>query len=246
MKRLEGKAALVTGAGRGLGRVIALRLAEEGAAVVLNYAASREGAMEAVEAIRKAGGHAVAYQADITRREDVIRMFEAADRDPGRLDIVVNNAGVGLNVPLAKVTDEQIAGQLGINFLAPLYVGSEAAKRLGEGGRIVNIGSTFADFPTPNGTLYASTKAALKKFTEVWAKELGSQGVTVNTVIPGATSPGMIDSASDFYKEVYAKASPFGRYGRAEEVAAVVAFLCSPEGSWVSGTHIMVNGAANM
>jgi 3-oxoacyl-[acyl-carrier protein] reductase len=241
-----GKAALVTGAGRGLGRVIARRLAEEGAAVVVNYAASREGAEALVDEIREAGGQAVAHQADITRRPEVVRMFESIDRDPGRIDIVVNSAGVGASVPLPQITDEQIAFQFGINLFGPLYVASEAAKRLGEGGRIINIGSTYADFPTAYGSLYATPKAALKSFTEVWAKELGRQGVTVNTVIPGATSPGMIDAASDHYKEVYAKASPFDRYGQAREVAAVVAFLCSPEASWVSGTHVMVNGAANM
>jgi 3-oxoacyl-[acyl-carrier protein] reductase len=246
VKRLEGKAALVTGAGRGLGRVIALRLAEEGAAVVVNYATSRKGAEEAVEAIREAGGRAVAYQADIINRAEVIRMFAEIDRDPGRLDIVVNNAGGGMSVPLAEITDEQIASQFGLNLFGPLYVASEAAKRLGEGGRIVNIGSSYAEHPTANGTLYATPKAALKMLTTVWAKELGRQGVTVNTVIPGATSPGMIDAASDYHKEVYAKASPFGRYGKAEEVAAVVAFLCSAEASWVSGAHIMANGAANM
>jgi 3-oxoacyl-[acyl-carrier protein] reductase len=173
-------------------------------------------------------------------------MFEAIDRDPGRLDIVVNNAGGGTNAPLTQITDEQISAMLGLNLLGPLHVAMEAARRLGEGGRIVNIGSSFGEFPTAGGSLYAAPKAALKTFTEVWAKELGRQGVTVNTVIPGATSPGMIDSAPDIYKEAYAKASPFGRYGRAEEVAAVVAFLCSAEASWVSGTHVLVNGAANM
>jgi 3-oxoacyl-[acyl-carrier protein] reductase len=244
--RLKGKAALVTGAGRGLGRVIALRLAEEGAAVMVNYAASRNGAEEVVETIQKAGGKAVAHQADITRRPEVVRMFEAIDRHLGRIDIVVNSSGVGAACPLPEITDEQIAFQFGINLFGPLYIASEAAKRLGEGGRIINIGSTYADFPTANGSLYATPKAALKSFTEVWAKELGRQGVTVNTVIPGATSPGMIDASSDHYKEAYAKASPFNRYGRAEEVASVVAFLCSPEASWVSGTHVMVNGAANM
>jgi 3-oxoacyl-[acyl-carrier protein] reductase len=244
--RLQGKAALVTGAGRGIGRVIALRLAEEGAAVVVNYATSKNGAEEVVEAIRAKGGHAVAWQADIGRRPEVIRMFEAIDRDPGRLDIVVNNAGGGSPAPLATLTDEQIAAGLGLNLLGPLYIASEAAKRLGEGGRIVNIGSSYGEFPTAGGSLYATPKAALKSFTEVWAKELGRQGVTVNTVIPGATSPGMIDSAPDVYKQAYSNASPFGRYGKAEEVASVVAFLCSAEASWVSGTHILVNGAANM
>jgi len=245
MARLAGKAALVTGAGRGMGRVIALRLAEEGAALIVNYAASRAGAEEVVETIRQAGGQAVAYQCDITKRSEVARMFAEIDRDPGRLDIVVNSAGVSGGQPLATMTDEHIDSLFGLNLLAPLYVASEAAKRLGEGGRIVNIGSTLAQFPIAGASVYAAAKSGLKSFTDVWAKELGPKGVTVNTVIPGATAPGMAERTPAPYREFYEKASPFGRIGRAEEIAAVVAFLCSPEASWVSGAHIMANGAAN-
>lgn len=245
MTRLAGKVALVTGAGRGMGRVIALRLADEGAALVVNYAASRAGAEEVVETIRQAGGRAVACQADITKRAEVARMFEQIDRDPGRLDIVVNSAGVSGGQPLATMTDEHIDSLFGLNLLAPLYVASEAAKRLGEGGRIVNIGSTLAQFPIAGASVYAAAKSGLKSFTDVWAKELGPKGVTVNTVIPGATAPGMAERTPAAYREFYEKASPFGRIGRAEEIAAVVAFLCSPEASWVSGAHIMANGAAN-
>lgn len=245
MARLAGKVALVTGAGRGMGRVIALRLAEEGASLVVNYAASRAGAEEVVAAIRQAGGQAVACQADITKRPEVARLFEQIDRDPGRLDIVVNSAGVSGGQPLASMTDEHIDSLFGLNLLAPLYVASEAAKRLGDGGRIVNIGSTLAQFPIAGASVYAAAKSGLKSFTDVWAKELGPKGVTVNTVIPGATAPGMAERTPPAYREFYEKASPFGRIGRAEEIAAVVAFLCSPEASWVSGAHIMANGAAN-
>ena len=245
MARLQGKVALVTGAGRGMGRVIALRLAEEGASLVINYAASRQGAEEVARTIRQAGGQAVAYQADITQRAEVARMFEAIDREPGRLDIVVNSAGVSGVTPLAALDDTQVAALFGINMLAPLYIAAEASTRLGEGGRIVNIGSSLEEFPMAGASVYVGAKAALKGFTEVWAKELGPKGITVNTVIPGATAPGMMDTAPEKYREHYAKASPFGRIGRAEEIAAVVSFLCSPEASWVSGTHILANGAAS-
>jgi 3-oxoacyl-[acyl-carrier protein] reductase len=134
---------------------------------------------------------------------------------------------------------------LGINLRGPLYVASEAAKRLGKGGRVINIASSLAEFPMAGSGIYSATKVAIKSFTESWAKELGRKGVTVNTVIPGATSPGMMDSAPAGIRDFFEQASPFGRIGRAEEIAAVVAFLASAEASWVSGAHILAIGAAN-
>jgi 3-oxoacyl-[acyl-carrier protein] reductase len=245
MKKLQGKVALVTGAGRGMGREIALRLAAEGASLVVHYASSSAGAEDVVQTIRNNGGEAVAYQADIRKRDDVRRLFAQIDENPGRIDIVVNSSGISAGGPLAALDDQQLEDLLGINLRGPLYIASEAATRLGEGGRIINIGSTMSEFPFPGSGIYSATKAALKAFTESWAKELGKQGVTVNTVIPGATSPGMADSTPEAYRSFFEKASPFGRIGRAEEIAAVVAFLASPEASWVSGTHILANGGAN-
>lgn len=243
--KLTGKVALVTGSGRGLGRVIALRLAEEGADLVVHYAASVDGANEVVNIVHGMGGRAVAVQADIARREEVSRLFDVVDREFGKLDILVNSAGVSHGTPLDALSDEAIAALVGINLCGPLYVTSAAAKRMPEGGRVVNLASSLAEFPLPGASLYAGTKAAIKAFSESWAKELGVKGITVNTVTPGATSPGMMESASGGYRDFFANASPFKRIGRADEVAAVVAFLCSPEASWVSGTHVLVNGAAN-
>jgi 3-oxoacyl-[acyl-carrier protein] reductase len=244
-KQLAGKVALVTGAGRGIGREIALRLARDGAALVVHYASSRAGADDTVGQIKTMGGTAVAYQADIGKRPEVRALFEAIDRDPGRIDIVVNSAGVSAGGALADLDEEQLEWMLGINLRGPLYIASEAAKRLGKGGRVINIASSLAEFPVAGSGIYSATKVAIKSFTESWAKELGRKGVTVNTVIPGATSPGMMDSAPEGIRGFFEKASPFGRIGRAEEIAAVVAFLASPEASWVSGAHILANGAAN-
>jgi 3-oxoacyl-[acyl-carrier protein] reductase len=241
---LAGKVALVTGAGRGIGREIALRLARDGASIVVHYASSRAGAERTVADIAAMGGTAVAYPADIANRCDVTRMFAQIDVDPGKLDIVVNNAGVSVSGQLSDLSDADVAQAFGINALGPLYIASEAAKRLGEGGRIVNLGSTMSEFPLGGAGLYAAAKSALKSFTQTWAKELGTRGVTVNMVIPGATSPGMIDSSPD-YRAFFENASPFKRVGTAGEIAAVVAFLCSPDASWVSGAHILANGAAN-
>lgn len=244
-KPLSGRVALVTGAGRGMGREIAIRLAEDGALVVVHYASSRAGADETVQAIKAAGGDAVAYGADISSRQAVIELFKAIDENPGRLDIVVNSSGVSGGGSLADLDEEQLEWMLGVNLRGPLFIASEAAKRLGEGGRIINIGSSLAEFPMAGSGIYGAVKSALKSFTDSWAKELGKQGVTVNTVIPGATSPGMAERTPESYRAFYRNASPFQRIGRAEEVAAVVAFLASPAASWVSGAHILANGAAN-
>jgi 3-oxoacyl-[acyl-carrier protein] reductase len=244
-KPLGGRVALVTGAGRGMGREIARCLANDGAFVIVHYASSKSGADETVEAIKAAGGDAVAYGADIGNRQDVIALFKAIDQKPGRLDIVVNSSGVSGGGTLADLDEDQLEWMLGVNLRGPLFIASEAAKRLGQGGRIINIGSSLAEFPMAGSGIYGAVKAALKSFTDSWAKELGKQGVTVNTVIPGATSPGMAERTPEPYRSFYENASPFQRIGRAEEVAAVVAFLASPAASWVSGAHILANGAAN-
>jgi 3-oxoacyl-[acyl-carrier protein] reductase len=245
MSKLSGKVALVTGAGRGIGPVIARRLAEDGAALVVNYANSRAGADQVVSEITTRGGKAVAVQADLRERRDIERMFEEIDRHMGRLDIVVNCAGISASTPLTRTIDHSaVATLLGVNMLAPFYIAAEAAKRLPEGGRIVNFSTSVAHFIFPGSSIYAGAKAAVETFTKVWAKELGGKGITVNTVIPGATSPGMMDNSPE-HRGYFEKASPFGRIGRADEVAAVVAFLCSPEASWVSGSEILVNGAGS-
>ena len=243
---LTGKVALVTGAGRGIGKEIALRLAHDGADIVVHYASSEAGAAKTVEDVLNTGRKAIAVRADIGRRDQVKTMFAAIDNAFDRLDIVVNCAGVSGGGTLADLDEDMLAKLLGVNFYGPLYVGSEAAKRLGNGGRIINFSSTTADFPPGGSGIYSSAKLAIKGFTEAWAKELGAKGVTVNTVIPGATSPGMFDQTPEPWRSKFLNASPFGRVGRADEMASVVAFLASPDASWVSGTHIRVNGAANM
>lgn len=242
---LAGKVALVTGSGRGIGREIALRLARDGARLVVHYSGSEAGAEATAAAIREGGGEAILCHADIAVRAEVAALFAAIDAAFGRVDIVVNSAGVSGGGPLADLDEAQLEWMLGVNLRGPLFVAAEAAKRLGEGGRIVNLSSTLAEFPLAGSGIYSATKVAIKSFTESWSKDLGRKGVTVNTVIPGATSPGMMDSAPEGARAFFERASPFGRIGTAGEIAEVVAFLASPAASWVSGAHILANGAAN-
>ena len=241
---LAGKVALVTGAGRGIGRVVAQRLARDGAALAVNYSASADGANAVVAAITGAGGSALAIKADITRRADVQAMFAEIDSHFGRIDIVVNCAGVSAGGMLADLDEEQIDWLIGVNVKGPLFVASEASTRLTEGGRIINFASVMAEYPMAGTGIYTACKMAVKGMTESWAKELGKRGITVNTVTPGPTSPGMMDQCPPGYRAHFEAKSPFGRIGTAAEVAEVVAFLASPASSWVSGTHILAHGAA--
>jgi 3-oxoacyl-[acyl-carrier protein] reductase len=183
------KVALVTGAGRGIGREIALRLAKDQARIVVHYSGSEEGAKGTAETIAAGGGEAFTCRADIAMRGEVQALFSAIDARFGRLDIVVNSAGVSADGALANLDEDQLEWVLGVNFRGPLYIASEAAKRLGEGGRIINLSSSLGEFPMAGSGVYSATKVAIKSFTESWAKELGKQGVTVNTVIQAPRPP---------------------------------------------------------
>jgi 3-oxoacyl-[acyl-carrier protein] reductase len=244
MKTLEGKFALVTGSGRGIGREIALRLAQDGASVIAHYSGSKEGAEAVVAEIAAGGGSAVAYQADIARREDIVRMFEQIDQSPGMLDIVVNNSGIMTVKGFGDLTEDVVQEIFGVNVFGPLYIVDEAIKRIRDGGRIINFSSSVAKYPLAGAGLYSAAKKAIESFTESWARELAPRNITVNAIVPGAVSPGMMD-ANPQYLPAMEAASPFKRIGKASEIASIVSFLASEEGSWVTAGTILANGAAN-
>ena len=237
---LHGKVALVTGAERGIGRAIALRLARDGAEVLVNHPADSSAADAVVAEIRATGGTARAVRADVSDDAQVAGMLAGV----ARVDLLVNNAGIGVPAMLGEITGRMLDDVFAVNVKGMVFCAQHVLRRMPAGGRIVNISSSTTQFPIPGLSVYTATKAAVRALTEVWAKELGAREICVNSVVPGPTSPGMADLAPPEVMAAVRKASPFGRIAAADEIAAVVAFLCSEDARWVSGQHVLVNGAA--
>jgi len=240
----EKKVALVTGGSGGIGSEIARRLAREGAAVVLTYAAGKEAAAKVVAQIQAEGGDARAVCADISEPDDINALFRAVLEQHGRLDIVINNAGVIAPGPIAAVTEEVYAKVFDVNVRGALLVLREAAKALKDGGRVINISSTMVGAPIAGAALYAASKASLEAFSRVLSKEAGPRGITVNALRLGATVPGMFAKAPPERQAAFAEASPFKRLGTPQDAADVIAFLVSEGGRWVTGQTITVDGGA--
>ena len=224
-----------------IGRAIALRLAEDGAEVLVNYPTDPTAANGVVEEIRVVGGRARALHGDVSSEQQVEEML----RDIPQIDLLINNAGVGVPAMVGQITRPMLDFMFGVNVYGLVFCTQAALPRMSAGGRIVNISSSTTEFPIPGVSVYTATKSAVRTFTEVWARELGSRGINVNSVMPGPTSPGMADLAPPEVRQAIMLASPFGRLGAADEIAAVVAFLCGEDARWVSGHHLMVNGAAS-
>jgi 3-oxoacyl-[acyl-carrier protein] reductase len=246
MSKLQDRVAVVTGASHGIGKAIAERLARDGAKVVVNYASRSAEAGAIAEGIKGSGGQAIAVKADVTKRADIAHLFAEAMRAFGRVDILVNNAGMGALMPLEEVDEATWDRLFALNAKAPLFVTQEAVRHMGEGGRVVNVSSSTTYFPLANTSIYAASKIVPRMYTEVLAKELGSRGITVNSVVPGPTAPGMFENAPDSVREGAAAQSPFGRIGHPEDIAGVVAFLASDDAAWVTGQHIVANGGATI
>ena len=242
-QRLVGRTALVTGASRGIGAGIAKKLAAEGAAVAVNYSRSAGPADEVVAAITKAGGKAVAVKGDISDPAAIAGLFDAAEKALGKLDVLVNNAGVADMAPLEKIDAAHIARQFGLNVTGLLLCCQEAAKRFGKGGTIVNVSSNVATTTTiPGASVYTATKAAVNALTRVLAAELGPKGVTINAVAPGFTATDLNKDMPAAMREQVIHQTALGRLGAPDDIAGVVALLCSADAAWVTGEVLPATG----
>jgi 3-oxoacyl-[acyl-carrier protein] reductase len=235
--------AIITGSSRGIGAAIAERLTADGIAVIVNYAQGREAAAQVVQRITAAGGRALAVQADIADPGSAAALFDAAEQAYGGVDILVNNAGTMALGLFAELSDADVARQFEVNVTGVFRTLREAARRLRDGGRIVNFSSSVVGLYQPRYGAYAATKAAVEAMTHVLAKELAQRGITVNAVAPGPTETDMfLNGKTDDQLRAMAAMNPFGRFGRPPEIADVVAFLASREASWVNGQTLRVNG----
>jgi 3-oxoacyl-[acyl-carrier protein] reductase len=243
MESLKNKVALVTGSSRGIGAAIAKDLAAVGANVVVNYAGNRQAADEVVAAITAAGGKAFAARGDISKAAEVKQLFEAAIAHFGKLDILVNNAGIVLYKKLADITDEEFDRLFEVNVKGVFYALREAATRLADGGRIVNFSSTTTRVMMPTYSAYAATKGAVEQMTRVFAKEMGSRGITVNAISPGPVNTELfMTGKSEADVQRLAAMAALGRIAEPEDIARVVRFLVSDDASFVSGQNYGVNG----
>jgi len=244
--KLKGKVAIVTGASKGIGAAVAKSLAAEGASVVVNYSSSKEGADRVVAAIEKGGGTAVAIGANVSRKNEIERLFAETKKNFGRLDIVVNNAGIYEFAPIEAVTEEHFHKQFDLNVLGLILASQQAAKHFGpEGGSIVNISSIASTSRIPYSTVYSATKAAVDAATRALSAELGPRKIRVNAINPGMVDTEGYRSAgineSDLRKQVEAQ-TPLGRIGTPEDIAPAVVFFASSDSAWITGESLYITG----
>ena len=242
-RRLEHKRALVTGGSRGIGAAIVKRLAGEGAHVALTYAGSRDQAEEVVVAARTAGVTALAIQADSSDAGALVSAVEQTVRELGGIDILVNNAGIAVVAPVDDFKLEDFDRTLAVNVRAVFVATQAAVKHMQAGGRIINVGSCNAErMPFVGGSVYAMSKAALVGLVKGLARDLGPRGITINNVAPGPVNTDMNPAASDFARLTVERFMALPRYGTTDEIASLVAWLASPEASYVTGANLAIDG----
>ncbi|CAB3742215.1 3-oxoacyl-[acyl-carrier-protein] reductase FabG [Paraburkholderia sediminicola] len=235
--------AIVTGASRGIGAAVAQRLAKDGFAVAVNYASSSTEADALVAELTAAGTRAIAVKADVANADDVRRMFETTEQQLGKVDVLVNNAGVLKTLPLADTSDALYDQTFDINVRGTFNTLREAAARMNDGGRIVNFSSTTLALNMPGYAIYNGTKAAVEAFTHVFAKELRGRNITVNAVAPGPIATSLfLDGKTDEQIQTFAKMPPLQRLGQPDDIASVVSFLAGPDAGWVNGQILRANG----
>ncbi|MEZ2128578.1 MULTISPECIES: SDR family oxidoreductase [unclassified Sinorhizobium] len=239
----ETKVAIVTGGSRGIGAAIAERLAADGFTVLVNFAGNIDAAEALVSRIEAAGGHALTAQADIRDPPAVARMFDSAEAAFGGVDVLVNNAGIMKLATVAETDDELFDSTVAINLKGTFNTLREAARRLRDGGRIINVSSSVVGLYQPSYAAYAATKAGVEAMTHILTKELRGRNITVNAVAPGPTATELFfDGKPQEVIERLTKLSPLERLGRPEDIAGAVALLAEPDGGWINGQTIRVNG----
>ena len=237
------KVAIVTGGSRGIGAVVAERLARDGFAVIVNYSANSAHAETLVRQIEARGGRALAARADVSDPGAMRGMFDAAERALGGIDVLVNNAGIMKLARVADSDDESLDQQIAVNLKGSFYGMREAARRLRDGGRIVNFSTSVVGTKLETYGIYAATKAAVEMMTAILAKELRGRNITVNAVAPGpVTTELFLTGKSAELIERMAKMSPMERLGTPEDIASVVSFLVGPDGGWINGQVLRANG----
>jgi 3-oxoacyl-[acyl-carrier protein] reductase len=243
MKNPLSKIAIVTGASRGIGAAISRRLAADGFCVIVNYAGSADAAESLASEIEKAGSRALAVRADVSDPIAVKTMFDIAEKEFGQADVLVNNAGIMLLSPIAETTDELFDRQIAINLKGVLNGMREAAQRLRNGGRIISFSSSVVGLYQPTYAVYAATKAGVEALTHVLSKELRGRNITVNAVAPGPTATELfLKGKPQEVIDHLSKLAPLERLGQPEDIANAVAFLAGPDGAWVNGQVLRVNG----
>ena len=242
-QNLSGKIALVTGSSRGIGRAMAERLSCDGASVAINYVRNSDKAEEVVAAIAANGGTAVALQADVSSLKDIQRLFEQTLAHFGRLDIVVNNAGIRISKNVTDVLEEEFDRLFAINVKGTFFSCQLAARLLSDSGRIINVSSAVTRMMLPGYAIYAASKGAVDQITRVLARELGERRITVNAVAPGPVDTELFrDGKTEEQIQQMAQMAALGRVGEVEDIADVVAFLASDDARWITGQTIHVNG----
>jgi 3-oxoacyl-[acyl-carrier protein] reductase len=246
MSKLKGKVAVVTGASKGIGAGIAKGLAAEGAAVVVNYSSSKDGADRVVAEITGQGGKAIAVQGDVSKAADVQRIFADTKKAFGHLDILVNNAGIYEFAPLEQITEEQFHRMFNTNVLGLILATKEASKHFGpEGGSVINVGSTASQITPPTSAVYTATKGAVDAVTHVLAKELGPRKIRVNSINPGMIETEGVHTGGLYggdMQKTFEAQTPLGRIGQPEDIAPIAVFLASGDSGWLTGETLLASG----
>lgn len=243
MKNNERKVALITGGSRGIGRAISLRLSQMGMAVVINYARDKQSAEELAAVIKKKGGEALAIKADVSKVEQIGKIFDTVISRFGRLDILVNNAGIATYKRIEDFSEEEYDRIFDINVKGLFFCCREAARKMADGGSIINIGSTVTRVMLPDYGAYAATKGAVEQITKVLAKELGSRNIRVNTLSPGPVDTTLFrHGKSEEQIDHLAEMAALGRIGCVDDIADMVGLLVDERSRWVTGQNILVNG----